>query len=110
MIYLLNTLVVPVDFDTVDEVNVKLRRISVDEARELLRREPFVSAIGHEGSAKVLSELLNTEIPMNRVSVFMQSGDKGLHFFLKRRLPEGVVLTAEELSKLEYWLVLSEVE
>jgi hypothetical protein len=40
----------------------------------------------------------------------MEKGDKAIHFFLKQRLPEGVVLGEAELAKLEYWFILSEVE
>jgi hypothetical protein len=39
----------------------------------------------------------------------MKPGDRAIHFFLKSRLPEGVVLGEEELKKLDFWLVLSEV-
>jgi hypothetical protein len=39
----------------------------------------------------------------------MERGDVGLHFFLKTRLPEGKVLSEEELKQLQFWLVKSEV-
>jgi len=107
--YLLNSLIVPINFDEYREVRVKLKRITIQEVRNLLKN-PFVSAIGHEGTAKLLSELLGVNIPTNRITVYFQPGDKGIHFFLKERLPEGKVLSKEELEKLQYWLVLSEVE
>jgi hypothetical protein len=40
----------------------------------------------------------------------MGKGDKAVHFFLRQRLPEGTVLDEAELSKLDYWIILSEVE
>jgi len=111
MIYVLNTLIVPVNFDEDKEAKVSLRRASLEEAKALLKNG-FMSAVGHEGTALVLSELLGVpvEYRKDRPSVFMKSGDKGLHFFMKKRLPEGAVLNSEELKKLDYWLVISEVE
>ena len=57
----------------------------------------------------MLSKILDIEIPAERKSIFMKPGDRAIYFFLKQRLLEGRVLTAEELEKLDYWLVLSEV-
>jgi len=108
-VYILNTLIVPVNFDETPEAKVRLRRISVEEARAILAGG-FISAVGHEATAKLLSQLLGVEIPAIRQTIFMKPGDKAVHFFLKSRLPEGVVLGEEELKRLEFWLVLSEVE
>jgi hypothetical protein len=108
MIYILNTLVVPVNFDKYPSVQVLLTRISVDEAKQLLK-QGFVSAVGHEGTAQLLSKILGVNIPANRVSVWMEKGDVGVHFFLKTRLPEGAVLSEEQLSKLSFWIVKSQI-
>jgi len=108
-VYLLNTLVIPVNFDTYDEAYIKMEKISVDEAKQILINNPFISAIGHEGTAKLLSQLLGIAIQINRISVFFEPGDIGIHFFLKQRLPEGKVLTEEELKELDFWLVKSEL-
>jgi len=107
-VYVLNTLIVPVNFDETPEAKVKLRRISVDEARAILEGG-FVSAVGHEATAKLLSQLLGIQIPTIRQTIFMKPGDRAIHFFLKTRLPEGTILDEEGLKKLEFWLVLSEV-
>jgi len=111
MIYILNTLIVPVNFDEDNKVKISLKRASLEEAKALLKNG-FTSAVGHEGTAQILSELLGVQVEYrkDRPSVFMKGGDKGLHFFLKKRLPEGVVLTSEEIKRLDYWLVISEVE
>jgi hypothetical protein len=108
-IYILNTLIVPVDFDKYPNVTVKLQKITVEEAKALLASQPFVSAVGHEGTAQLLSRLLGVQIPFNRINVFMKPGDVGIHFFLRERLPEGKVLSETELLKLSFWLVKSEV-
>jgi hypothetical protein len=109
MLYLLNTLIVPIDFDKYPSATIKVTRISVEEAKKLLSKNQFTSAIGHEATAKVLSQLLSIPIPVNRISVWMKEGDIGIHFFLKTRLPEGKVLSEEELKQLQFWLVKSEV-
>jgi len=68
--------------------------------------EETVSAIGHQATADVLSEILGETIPCNRIQVKMQPGDAALVFRLKERLPEGKILSAEELKKLDYDLGL----
>jgi len=110
MLYILNTLVVPINFDVMNEAVVELKRISVEEAKKIVSKAKWESAVGHEGSAIILSELLGVKIPVERKSVFLKRRDKGLHFFLKKRLPEGAVLSTEELRKLDFWLVLSVVK
>ncbi|WP_297216933.1 DUF1874 domain-containing protein, partial [Thermoplasma sp.] len=67
------------------------------------------SAIGHEGTAKVLSDLTGFSIPVNRVAIRMQPGDKALVFRLLDRLPEGKVLTEEELRQLKFELGVLEM-
>jgi len=70
----------------------------------------FISAVGHEATAQLLSRILSLPVPSSRNSVFMEKGDRAIHFFLKQRLPEGAVLGETELTELDYWLILSEVE
>jgi hypothetical protein len=107
-IYILNTLLTPIDFDKNQNAIVKFSKITIEEAKEILKNS-FVSAVGHEGTARVLSQLLDIEIPVNRITVFFNKGDIGIHFFLKQRLPEGKVLSEQELKQLQFWLVKSEV-
>jgi hypothetical protein len=109
MIYVLSTLVVPIDFDKYPWAVVRVTRISLEEAKELLQKKKFTSAVGHESTARLLSQLLGVKIRYNRRSVFMKPGDIGIHFFPKTRVPEGTVLNQEELKRLDFWLVKSEV-
>ena len=92
-----------------DSVYIRAETITIEEAKQILINNPFISAIGHEGTAKLLSKLLGINIPVNRITVFFEPDDIGIHFFLKQRLPEGKVLSQEELEKLDYWLVKSEL-
>lgn len=75
--------------------------LDMAQARELAS-QAFTSAVGHQGTADLLSVLLEKEIPMNRVGIQMEPGDEALIFRVKTRLPEGVVLSKEEIAKLDY--------
>jgi len=109
MFYVLNSLIVPVDFNERDRYMVFLKKINLTEARGILSEVDFTSAVGHEATAKVLSELIGINIPYNRIAVKLKPGDMCIHFALKTRLPEGKVLTEEELKQLNYEFVLSMV-
>jgi hypothetical protein len=108
-VYLLNTLIIPIDFNKNPKVTVELQKISIEQAKQLLQKNGFISAIGHEGTAKLLSSLLNINIPVNRISIYFEKGDIGIHFFPKQRLPEGKVFSYEELQKIDFWLIKSQV-
>lgn len=64
----------------------------------------FVSAIGHAASAAFLSSVLGIEVPARRVSVTMEPGDEALVLRLVQRLPEGKLLSAEEMAEVDYEL------
>ncbi len=66
--------------------------------------------MGHEATAKALSNVFNVEIPYNRIQIFLDNGDKLIAIILKKRLPEGQVLkTVEELEQIGYTIWLFEV-
>lgn len=81
----------------------RFRKVSVEEAKKELVGG-FISAVGHEGTAKVLSELLGISIPYNRIEIKMKPGDRAVVFRLLKRLPEGTVLSKEELLQLPFEL------
>jgi len=109
MLFVLNSLIVPINFQKHPQAFIKLKTITIEEAKILVKTKPFVSAVGHAATAEVLSTVLETPIPVNRAQVFLEPGDRALHFVLSVRLPEGQVLTKDELMKLPFQLVLSEV-
>ncbi|MCY0882327.1 MAG: DUF1874 domain-containing protein [Acidianus infernus] len=86
----------------------KEERITIEEAKELVRHNNFISAVGHESTAKLLSQLLGVEIPTSRQQIFLEPSDKALAFVLKSRPPEGKVLTLEELNQIGFELILIE--
>ena len=88
---------------------VKIKRISAAQAEILLKEKHFISAVGHASTAEILQELLFLEVPVNRVAIQLQPGDKVVVFQLKTRLPEGKVLSKEEISSLDWDFFLVEL-
>lgn len=70
----------------------------------------FKSAIGHRSTAWRLEQLLGLPVQVNRCRIKMQPGDSALVFRVLARLPEGRVLTNEELARLPWQLSLIERE
>lgn len=101
---------IPLDWQLADAYTVKIKRIDVNQAKQLVHNNQFISAIGHESTAKLLSMLLGIDISINRIQVEMVSGDIGLHFVLKKRLQEGqIIRNIQELEEIGFDLVMSEV-
>lgn len=78
------------------------------EARELIAKYGFVSAVGHVASARVLSSILRVEVPMNRIQYSQGVGQKAIALKLNLRPPEGKVLNAEQMFKVGFVLKLLE--
>ena len=79
--------------------------ISIAQAKKHLETG-FQSAIGHAASAQFLSQLLGVTIAMNRVAINMQAGDSALVLRITTRLPEGKLLSPEEITSIPYELAL----
>lgn len=88
--------------------HILVKRASVEEVCRFLKDAeesgvPVVSAVGHASTAQVLSRLLNREVPVNRVTIDIKPGECPVAivvFQLLERLPEGKVLTEQELQQL----------
>ena len=76
------------------------KKIDLEQAREWVKKGDFTSAVGHESTAKLLSELLGVEIKPNRIFVDMQKGDEALAIQFLERIQEGKVLSKEELEQM----------
>jgi hypothetical protein len=67
----------------------------------------ILSAIGHESTAQIVSQLLGFEVPVNRINYTFQAGDVCLCFKLKGRPEEGKILTREQIEEIGYeWKVI----
>ena len=62
----------------------------------------YVSAVGHQETAKALSGLLGIDVPMNRIEVTMRAGDRAVRLRMRARVPEGKLLTADELQAIGF--------
>lgn len=83
------------------EGSIEYRRVTVEEVRKILTSS-WVSAIGHDSTATVLQELLFLEVPVNRIQVKLERGDTLVVFQLLSRLPEGKVLSRDEILSLPF--------
>ena len=100
-LYLLNTFSIGMlDFDYRTTIDVRIAKISEEEAIKLLKESEFISAIGHESTAKILSQKLGMNIEANRIPVKLREGDRAIVFQVMTRLPEGKILTEEELKQI----------
>lgn len=80
-----------------------LTSITLEEARELVRGpEGILSAVGHESTSQILTELLGVTVPVNRIQFAQAVGQEALVFKLHGRAPEGVLLGREEVEAIGY--------
>jgi rRNA maturation protein Rpf1 len=79
----------------------EMSSISLDEAKVLVA-DGFESAVGHQSTSEIISELLGVSVPMNRVMYQQAPGDAALVFKLAGRPPEGTILSREEIEATGY--------
>ncbi len=75
--------------------------LALDEVQRRLDQE-YTSAIGHQGTARLLTRLLGREVAANRIAIAMQPGDEAIVLKLETRLPEGAVLDAAALARIPF--------
>lgn len=63
---------------------------------------PVLSAIGHQSTADVLSELLEIPVVMNRIQYHQEIDDLAVVFKLNGRPEEGKILSREEIEAIGY--------
>lgn len=81
---------------------IKVMETNPTEITAIAFQNIIVSAVGHEGTAQLLSQILGFQVPVNRVSIKLAPSDILIVFQLLTRLPEGRVLTADEIKQLQY--------
>lgn len=59
---------------------------SVDDIKKILEKESYISAIGHEEIAVLLSRILNIKVMVNRITISQMPGDKLIVIKPKPRL------------------------
>ena len=98
MLYLANAFSLGM-LENPQEVTIYVTEIDIEQVKELLANG-FTSAIGHESTAAILSNILGIQVPVNRVPIKAKHGDDIIVFQLLQRLPEGKILSEQELQQL----------
>ena len=88
--------------ETTKEILLRIKEIDIQTVSEMLKTGPFISAVGHESTSRLMTRLLGVEVPFNRVPIKLRRGDRLIVFQLLTRLEEGKVLSDEELRKIQY--------
>jgi len=91
------------------QVDLKVSEVDTATVKSLLQAQSFTSAVGHQGTSEILTNLLGITVPTNRVALKLVKGDNLVVFQLLTRLEEGKVLTKEELEALPFKFFLVEV-
>jgi len=101
-------LLFPVHCDSGEYSLSPLSRARLENKPEITQFNNCESCIGHADTANVLSNLLQNEIPCNRVTVQLKQNEKCIVAqYIGPRLPEGS-LRLPEGSKIEFFLVKME--
>jgi len=84
--------------------------ISLEEVKELIKNKDIVSYIGHLATARLLSQLLLVDIPVNRAMYSPEPGDVAIVARLKKRLDkpedvENISINDIEFIVVEYYHV-----
>lgn len=81
-----------------------LKDISLEQAIEIVQKNKnnLDSAIGHESTAQIITQLLKTTVEVNRQMFVQQVGQEAIVFKLNGRPPEGKILSTEEIEKIGY--------
>lgn len=82
------------------------KQSNVDEIRLLLQKNEFISAVGHEETAILLSRLFNAPIPLNRIVVHQQIGDTFIVIKPNTRLEINKIYTETDIENIGYELGL----
>jgi hypothetical protein len=84
---------------------LKTRPASIDEVKELMRGKSIESYIGHEATARVLSHLLEADVPVSRAMYKPLPGDIAVVARLKKRLEKPEDIKNVSIDDLEFIIV-----
>ena len=80
----------------------RLRDASLEEIKALIDGEELLSAVGYESTSQVLTNLLEVEVPVNRIQFEQGIGQVAVCFKLKGRPEEGKILSLKEIEDIGY--------
>lgn len=73
---------------------------------KVVRNYRLYSCVGHKGAAEAFSSALGINISVNREAISLSCGNLLFVGQIQGRLPEGKVLTTEEMPSIEWWRVV----
>lgn len=82
--------------------------IEVPQIKALIKQYGFISAIGHEATAALVSDVLGMTIPYNRIAFCQQVTQKAVVFKLNERPPEGVILDRKAIETIGFTFKIME--
>lgn len=93
-----------------NEGTYRLTDISLEQAKALVsdNKENLLSAIGHDSTAQIMTELLEIPISVNRIQFAQENNQKAIVFKLNGRAPEGTILSKSEIEAIGYKFQLLE--
>lgn len=80
-------------------VTIQVKKLALHEVKEMLT-SGFVSCIGHSSTSQFVSQLLEMNIPMNRIQIKMEKDDQLIVVQILKRLEEGKILDQEEIERM----------
>jgi hypothetical protein len=87
-----------------DGVCVRILPLETHEAKDILK-DGFVSAVGHEDTARILEKMLGIEVPYNRATIKLQRRDMAVVAqYSGPRLPEGATKLPEG-AEMRFYLI-----
>lgn len=72
------------------------------DVQSFVRGSDFQSAIGHQATADILTELLGVPVPVNRINYTQEVHDIAVVFKLRGRAPEGVIFDRAQVEEIGY--------
>jgi len=84
---------------------LKTTPTTINEVRELVKRKSIESYIGHEATARVLSQLLEADVPVSRAMYKPLPGDIAVVARLKKRLEKPEDIKNVSIDDLEFIIV-----
>ncbi|NLY81385.1 MAG: YddF family protein [Clostridiales bacterium] len=86
----------------------RISDIDLESAKKLVDENTYISAIGHEATAEIMTELLGVKILLNRIQFKQKVNQTAIVFKLNERPTEGTILSKKEIKDIGYSLKLME--
>lgn len=80
----------------------EMRTITLEEAQVIAVTNEIDSAVGHDDTAAILTDLLGVDVPANRQLFAQVVGQSALVFKLNGQPPEGVILSRAQLEEIGF--------